>query len=111
MAEPTWTTVPDVAALLGTDVLAVRHLVSDGALLAVRGDDGVLRIPAEMVSGGAVLRHLAGVLTVLRDGGYDDAEALAWLFRDDPSLPGAPIDALTENRATEVMRRAQALAW
>lgn len=111
MAEPTWTTVPDVAALLGTDVLAVRNLVADGTLLAVRGDDGVLRIPAELVSGGEVLRHLPGVLTLLRDGGYDDASALAWLFREDPSLPGAPIEALAENRGTEVTRRAQALAW
>jgi hypothetical protein len=51
------------------------------------------------------------VLTVLHDGGYDDREALAWLFTADDSLPGRPIDALRENRGTEVKRRAQAMAF
>ena len=51
------------------------------------------------------------VLTVLHDGGYDDRAALAWLFTEDESLPGRPIDALRENRGSEVKRRAQALAF
>jgi len=52
-----------------------------------------------------------GVLTVLHDGGYDDRAALTWLFTEDESLPGRPIDALRENRGAEVKRRAQALAF
>jgi len=52
-----------------------------------------------------------GVLTVLHDGGYDDHAALTWLFTEDESLPGRPIDALRENRGAEVKRRAQALAF
>ncbi|CAM5372847.1 DNA-binding protein OS=Streptomyces cyaneofuscatus OX=66883 GN=G3I52_17875 PE=4 SV=1 [Streptomyces cyaneofuscatus] len=35
---------------------------------------------------------------------------LEWLFTPDPSLPGTPAQALSENRGTEVKRRAQALA-
>ena len=31
-------------------------------------------------------------------------------FTPDPSLPGTPVQALSENRGTEVKRRAQALA-
>jgi hypothetical protein len=35
---------------------------------------------------------------------------LEWLFTADDSLPGRPIDALRENRGSEVKRRAQVLA-
>jgi hypothetical protein len=111
MAEPTLVTVPDVADALKVDVLAVRHLIERGELLAVRGADGVLRIPSEFIAQGAVAKRLPGVIALLRDGGYDDAAALAWLFTDDDSLPGTPAQALAEDRGTEVTRRAQALAW
>jgi hypothetical protein len=111
VAEPTWTTVPDLAEMLGTDVLRVRHLLSDRTLVGARGEDGILRVPGEFVADGQVLKGLTGVLTVLRDGGFDDEAALAWLFADDATLPGAPVQALMENRGTEVKRRAQALAW
>jgi hypothetical protein len=111
VAEPTLVTVPDIAEAIGVDVLAVRHLIEGGTLLAVRGDDGVLRIPAEFVANGAVAKRLPGVLTLLRDGGWSDEEIFAWLFTDDDSLPGCPAQALHEDRGTEVTRRAQALAW
>lgn len=111
MAEPTWTTVPDLAEMLGTDVLRVRDLLADRTLLGRRGEDGILRVPGEFVADGQVLKGLTGVLTVLRDGGFDDEAALTWLFADDDTLPGAPVQALMENRGTEVKRRAQALAW
>ena len=32
---------------------------------------------------------------------------LNWLFAEDESLPGSPIEALRENRGREVHRRAQ----
>jgi len=51
------------------------------------------------------------VLTLLQDAGYSDDEALTWLFTPEESLPGAPVDALRENRGTEVKRRAQALGF
>jgi excisionase family DNA binding protein len=102
-------TPAEVADVLGISPNRVRQLLRDGKLMAVPGS-GNSRIPAEFIQDGAVLKHLPGLLTVLRDGGFSDAEAFEWLFRDDESLPGTPVDALRGNRHTEVTRRAQALA-
>ena len=55
--------------------------------------------------------HLPGVLTLLRDAGYNDAEALRWLYSPDDSLPGTPAAALNGDGVTEVKRRAQALGF
>jgi hypothetical protein len=101
--------IPDVAQRLGIPVSRVQQLVRDGHLLAVRRD-GVLTIPEDFLSGTAVVKGLAGTVTVLRDGGYADEEILRWLFAEDPSLPGTPIGALRSNRGREVKRRAQAMA-
>jgi hypothetical protein len=54
---------------------------------------------------------LHGTLTVLFDCGFDDSDAVRWLFTADDTLPGTPIQAMTERRGTEVNRRAQALAF
>ena len=99
----------EVADTLGTSANRVRQLLRDRKLMAVPGS-GNSRIPAEFVQDGAVLKHLPGLLTVLRDGGFSDEEAFEWLFRADESLPGTPVQALRNNRHTEVTRRAQALA-
>ncbi len=107
---PEWLDVPDAAARLGLDVSRLRQLVNEGQLLAVRRE-GVLRVPADFVQEGRVLKGLPGLITVLRDAGYSDDEALRWLYTEDPSLPGSPVRALVENRGTEVKRRAQALAF
>ncbi len=58
-----------------------------------------------------MLKGLPGTLTLLADSGFDDDAALRWLFTADESLPGTPVQALAENRGTEVRRRAQALAF
>ncbi len=105
-----WLTLPDVADQLGVPITRVRQMVKENKILATRRD-GVLRIPAEFVSDGMVLKGLTGLLTVLRDAGFSDDQALEWLFREDPTLPGTPIQALTENRGTEIKRRAQALGF
>jgi len=105
-----WLTLPDVADQLGMDVSRVRNLVRDRRLLALRRR-GVLQVPAAMIKDGQILKGLPGTLTVLADAGYDDEAALRWLFRQDDTLPGAPITALREDRGTEVRRRAQALAF
>jgi hypothetical protein len=105
-----WLTLPEVAERLDIPVTRVRQLIRDNRVLAERRD-GVLYIPAAFITGDQVLKGLPGLLTVLRDAGYDDEEALRWLFTEDPSLPGTPVDALTENRGREVHRRAQALAF
>jgi hypothetical protein len=105
-----WLTMPEVAELLDLPVTRVHQLLRDRKLLAVRRD-GVLRVPAEFIVDGAVVKHLSGVLTLLQDARFDDEEALRWLYTPDDSLPGTPARALTENRATEVKRRAQALGF
>jgi len=102
-------TPAEVAQTLGVSPNRVRQLIRDGRLMAVPGT-GNSRIPADFVQDGAVLKHLPGLLTVLRDGGFSDEEAFDWLFRDDESLPGTPVEALRGDRHTEVTRRAQALA-
>lgn len=104
-------TVPDVAERLGVSVLDVHHRLREGAFLSTRREDGVLVIPALQLDGPGPVKHLGGVLTLLRDAGYSSEEALRWLMTEDDSLPGTPLQALQENRATEVKRRAQALGF
>ena len=103
-------TPAEVAAVLGVSPNRVRQLLRDGRLMAVPGS-GNARIPADFLQDGAVLKHLPGLITVLRDGGFTDQEAFDWLFRHDDSLPGTPVEALRGDRHTEVTRRAQALAF
>ena len=111
-----WLALPDVAERLGIEVGKVRRLVQDRALVAVRrGERKVWSVPelllAEVDGQLQPLPEVKGTLTVLADAGYDDAEALRWLFTPDESLPGTPIEALRAGRKTEVRRRAQALAF
>jgi hypothetical protein len=98
-------TVPDVAEALGQPVTKIRQLIRDRKLLAVRVD-GVLRVPADFIHNGALVKGLPGLLTLLADHA-----SLRWLYEEDPSLPGTPVQALRDNRGTEVKRRAQALGF
>jgi hypothetical protein len=108
----TWLTLPEVAERLRTDVSRTRQLVRDRQVLATRrGDNNALMVPAEFISDGKVLKGLPGTLTLLADARYTDDEALRWLYTPDDSLPGSPVQALVENRGTEVRRRAQALGF
>src|SRR5215217_1706045 len=99
-----WVNLPDVAERLGVPITKVHQLVKEGSLLAVRRE-GILRVPAELVANDIVLKHLPGVLTLLRDAGYNDEEALRWLYTTDDTLPGTPAQALGGDRAREVKRR------
>jgi hypothetical protein len=105
-----WLSLDDVAARLDCPPARVRQLLRDRQLVAV-SRDGRRVVPAAFLHDGAVLKGLPGVLTVLADGGYSDEEAVDWLLRSDDSLPGAPVEALADNRGREVRRRAQALAF
>ena len=105
-----WIPLPDVAEKLDVSISKVHQMVRERALLASRRD-GVLRVPAELVANHTVLKHLPGVLTLLHDAGYNDEEALRWLYEPDDTLPGIPAAALGGHRATEVKRRAQALGF
>jgi Rv2175c C-terminal domain of unknown function len=104
-------TLPEVAERMGTDVVHVRTLVKDGQLLAVRDEQNVLVVAAQQLDGPVQVKHLVPVLTLLHDAGYSPDEALRWLTTEDPTLPGTPLDALHEDRATEIKRRAQALGF
>ncbi len=100
------------ADLLGVSVSKVRQLIREHQLAAAVPAPGAgQQVPAALIMDGAVVKGVPGVLTVLHDGGYDDREALTWLFTADETLPGRPIDALRENRGAEVTRRAQAMAF
>ena len=98
--------VPDIASTLGMIVTRVHQLLRERQLVATRVD-GVLRIPAEFIQQGAVVKGLPATITLLTDNGYTDPEIIDWLFASDDSLPGRPITALRENRGREVHRRAQ----
>lgn len=106
-----WLTLPQVADRLGIPIGRVRQLLRDRKLLAVRRPDGTLSVPGAFLADGQVLKGLHGTLTLLFDCGFDDPDALRWLFTDDDSLPGTPVEAMAKNRRTEVNRRAQALAF
>jgi hypothetical protein len=105
-----WLTLPDIAVRLDVPITRVHQMIRDHALIAVR-HDGVLRVPAELVAGDTVRKHLPGVLTLLYDAGYNDEEVFRWLFTADESLPGTPATALSRDKAREVKRRAQALGF
>jgi excisionase family DNA binding protein len=105
-----WLTVPEVAERLEVPLTSVHQMIRDRTLIAVRRD-GVLRIPAELVATPTVRKHLPGILTLLHDAGYNDTEALRWLYEPDDTLAGTPADALGGDQAVEVKRRAQALGF
>ena len=103
-------TPAEAATILGVSPNRIRQLIRDGKLMAVPGS-GNGKIPADFLQDGAVLKHLPGLITVLRDGGFTEQEAFDWLFREDETLPGTPVAALRGDRHTEVTRRAQASAF
>jgi hypothetical protein len=106
-----WLTIPEVADRLGLPVSRVKQLLRERKLLAFQRPGGAFSVPAAFIGGAQVVRGLPGTLTLLVDCGFADSDALRWLFTEDDSLPGTPIQAICENRATEVNRRAQALAF
>lgn len=120
-----WLPLPDVAERIGRDVGAVRRLVEDRSLLALRrGERGVLSVPEGFLvatddGDWQVIPALAGTLTLLADAGFSDEAAVRWLFTPDESLrglgtgpvrPSTPVEALAAGHKTEVRRRAQAEA-
>ena len=110
-AGPTeWINLPDVSEKLEVSISKVHQMIRDGHLLAVRRD-GVVRVPGELVANSTVLKHLPGVITLLRDAGYNDDEALRWLYEPDEELGGSAAQALGGPQAREVKRRAQALGF
>ena len=106
-----WLSLSEVADRLGITLSRIKQLLRDRKLLAVQRPDGSIGVPAAFFDGNQIVKGLHGTLTVLLDCGFADNEALRWLFTADESLPGTPIQAMTEHRGAEVNRRAQALAF
>jgi hypothetical protein len=107
---PEWIDWATAAQRLGVTVAKVRTMVKDHQLAdAVPRPGAGPQIPADLIQDGFPVKGLPGLLTLMHDNGYDDRECIAWLYLDQ-ELPGRPIDALRENRGSEVKRRAQAMA-
>ena len=106
-----WLDWAATATALGVRVNQVRTLIGEHPLAAAvpAGRRGQ-QVPADFVHHREIVKGLPGLLTIFHDAGWDDREAIEWIFTD-ADLPGRPIDALRENRGAEVKRRAQALAF
>jgi hypothetical protein len=107
-----WLDWSQASDALHVSVSKVRQLIREHQLAAAVPVAGAgQKVPADFIMDGLVVKGLPGLLTVLHDAGYDDRAAITWLFTPDDSLPGRPVDALRENRGSEVKRRAQAMAF
>jgi hypothetical protein len=107
-----WLTLPELAEQIDLPLPKVRQMIRERKLVTVRrGTPPVQYVPAALVHDGTLLKGLTGALTVLRDAGYSDTEALRWLFTEDDALPGRPVDVMAAGRHTAVKRRAQVLAF
>ncbi|CUR53989.1 Putative Two-component transcriptional regulator [metagenome] len=106
---PQWLDWAAAATALGASVNQIRTMIREHQLAAAVPTPGAgQQIPAAFILDGEIVKGLPGMLTVLHDHGFDDRECIEWIFTD-AELPGAPIDALRENRGAEAKRRAQAL--
>lgn len=107
-------TVEETARRLGEVTSHVTDLIKSHKLIAVRvsgaGTAGV-RIPEAFLGEKGVNRFVPGAIALLHDGGFADAEILRYLFTEDETLPGRPIDVLHGPHAREVLRRAQAMGF
>ena len=106
-----WLSLAEVAERLSIPSSRIKQLLHDHKLVAVRRPDGTMAVPAAFLDGHQIVKGLHGTLTLLFDCGFDEPEAVRWLFTADDTLPGTPIQAMAEHRGTEVNRRAQALAF
>jgi hypothetical protein len=108
---PHWLGWREVADRLRVSEAKVRTMIRDHELAAAVPAPGrPPGVPADFLGEDDLpLKGLGGLLTLMHDGGFDDREIIAWLYLD-ADLPGRPIDALRENRGSEVKRRAQAMA-
>src|ERR1700689_4467907 len=77
-ADPELITLDLAAQSLGVSIKRVHQLLSDGDLVAIRGEDGIRRVPSEFLGDGAVVKTLPSVITLLRDAHYEDSEIIEW---------------------------------
>ena len=108
---PEWIDWAEAARRLEVTVAKVPTMIRDHELAAAVPAPGAgQQLPADFIVDGLPVKGLPGLLTMMHDNGYDDREIIAWLYLDQ-DFPGRGIDALLENRGSEVKRRAQAMAF
>nr|WP_164472489.1 Rv2175c family DNA-binding protein [Corynebacterium choanae] len=96
---------------MNAPVTRLITMVNNGTIIAVK-DGGVKKIPARyLADNGEMNKFIVGLTALLKDGGWEETEILDYMFTNDPSLPGRPIDCLHGHLAREVMRRAQAMGF
>lgn len=105
-----WLTRDEVAEMLGVPPSKVRRMLEDRYFCGVK-DGHVMKIPALFFLNNEPVHTLRGTITLLDDAGMNDHEIINWLFTEDDTLPGRPIDHLRKGAKGEVRRRAQALAF
>lgn len=105
-----WLTLRQAAGPLGVSPNRLKTLIRENRLMGVVRS-GELCIPAAFLDGPDLVKGLSGTIVLLSDAGFSTEEALRWLFTPDDTLPGTPIQAMHENRGTEVRRRAQSMAF
>ena len=111
LADEPMLTLPETADRLGVVITRVHDLLSANKLIA-HVIDGKRHVPEALFheGSGSTGKFVPGLITLLSDGGYSDEEILRYLFTEDETLPGRPVDALHGQLAREVLRRAQAMA-
>ena len=107
-----WLDWTQAGEILEVTPAKVRTMIREHELSAAVPTPGAGQlVPAAFIDDdGLIVKGLGGLLVLMHDNGYDDRECIAWLFLD-ADLPGRPIDALRENRGSEVKRRAQAMGF
>ena len=76
-------TFPEVAEKLGVPVTKVHDYVSNGKLVACK-IDGVKVVPQVLLDeSGELSKFVAGAITVLYDGGFNQEEIIHYLFTED----------------------------
>lgn len=110
LADERLLTLAEVAEQYNVPRTKIGDYLNQHKLVALRQGPNRM-IPAELIRDlDAPSKFVAGAITVLADGGYTDEEILVYLFTEDDTLPGRPVDALHGHGAREVIRRAQAMA-
>ena len=79
----------EVADRLGIPRGRIKQLLRDRKLIAVRQSDGTLGVPAAFLDGHQIIKGLHGTLTLLFDCGFDEPEAVRWLFTGTCTQPNA----------------------
>lgn len=103
-------TIPELVERFQLSPGKLHRLIEDCHLAAVR-IDGVLKVPALFVQDDHPLPPLRGTLLVLRDAGFTNDEAVAWLLTENDELGERPIDCLVAGRKSAVRRATQSLAF